>query len=105
MATEKETLDALRAQHGEVFETTIGRHDFVFRRATEIEYFKCIGASAKDQSQAPRALYTLAHSCVVHPSMDAFSAIVTKAPGVGVKLGTEILKIAQGDDEDLAGKA
>lgn len=99
------TLKELQDKHGEVFVTDVAGREFVFRRATEIEYFRCLGAASKDQAQVPRAMHKLAHDCVIYPEMTAFSAIVTKAPGIALRIATEIMKVANGEETDLAGKA
>lgn len=105
MAIEKSKLDELRAQHGEVFEVNVGGMDIVFRPASEPEYFKCLSDGAKDPKLAPKAVYDLAHKCVVHPPLSEFGALVARRPGVALKVGNEVLRVANGEEAELAGKA
>lgn len=111
MSEEKEpTIDEaklteLRAKHGEVFVTKQGGVLIAFRCATEPEYFRTLGASQKDAGTGPKAIADLASRCVVYPELTAFAEIVRRRPGIALKVGAEILKVANGDEADLAGKA
>lgn len=98
-------IEELKAKHGEIFTMEICGTGVAFRLPTEPEYFKCLGEGAKNPAAAPKQVYDLAHKCVVYPSSAEFGALCSRRAGVGLKVGNEILKIAGGEETELAKKA
>lgn len=77
----QDVFDALSAQYTEfvAIETPVGVA--AFRCATKGEYDKFL-AMMNNDAQKPRAPEILAKTCVVHPSREAFAAMVEKKPAI-----------------------
>lgn len=99
-----DVMEKLRGQHGEVIECAVGPYAFAFKPANEIQYMRCLSTAMSDAKSRPKAMVRLAFDCVVYPEANAFAALNERRPGVAIKLGDKIIAVANGNEDDVAGK-
>jgi hypothetical protein len=105
---DEEKLAELKKKHVEVYVVSLGEHDYAFRPATAPEYDRAASAEGAMQK---KAVARLAYDTLVFPSLDAFNAIVDGGasqgprPGVPLRIGMEVMKVANELETDLARKA
>lgn len=94
-------LEKLKAEHGEVAEVSTPCGTLVFRKPKRAEYKRHL-AKVFDEKQRPDAVEWLARVCVVHPTREAFDAMLEDKPGIPILCADALAKLAgaaQGEDE------
>lgn len=98
-------IEKLRAQHQDIA-TAVGdrqQWECVFRRPTRAEY-KRFRSMMFNPATQPEAQEQLARVCVVHPSREAFDALLERYPAIPEAVAQDILKLAGiSVDESLKG--
>lgn len=87
----KDDLDEFRTKYPQGIVHIVGkdnRYECVFRAPTRSEY-KMFRANAHNDTRKADANETLARQCVVHPSKDAFEALLDKFPAIPEALSND----------------
>jgi hypothetical protein len=87
-------LEALKAQHGELFviETDDGEA-LAFRRPTRAEY-KRFKANALDEQKRMDADEQLVRAVTIYPDAEGFAALLDRKPALATSMAGEVLKVA-----------
>lgn len=102
--TPRETLEALKKQHGTVYVLKDDEVAVVFRKPTRIEYRECQAMIAGDTGQIPRANERLASEVVVYPEPQAFQRLLDEWAGVADKVASDARRVMAREEPQHAKK-
>lgn len=97
-------VEKLKAEHGEVWSIEVGGEHICFRcpESKEADYY--IGKLSDSRKDIGPLSRKLASEVVVHPSKEAFGALVKKRGGIALSVANEAIAVYMGKGEEDAKK-
>lgn len=92
----KDTIDSLKAKHGELRKFCLerGGQPFVVRGPSEGEFQRAMDKIADGGRRKVEAIAEIGEACIVFPPSDEVAKIVASKPGVLFTAGNEAMQIA-----------
>lgn len=93
MRPDKETIERLKAEYGEVYLVEVGEAGVIVRPPTRAEYRR-FRALAIDEKKRADAVERLVRDCVLWPDADGLDELLERRPALTEVIGGELLKLA-----------
>ena len=98
MRPSEDTIQRLKAEHGELYELEVRGYAVLFRPPRRAEYRR-FRALALDEQKRAEALERLTRDCVVWPTPEEFDALLERLPALGEVIGAKLVELAGAMEE------